>query len=37
MNEEQIQKCKMCKNYDDTWDYHCFCDDCKKRIRQVEE
>lgn len=29
---EQLHKCPMCKDYDDTWDINCFCDKCKKLI-----
>ena len=24
--------CKMCKDYNDTWDFECFCEECQKLI-----
>lgn len=34
---EEIQKCKMCKDYDDSWTIECFCPKCKKILKEVEE
>jgi len=35
--ENKIQKCKNCKDYDDTWDIECFCNDCQKLLRDDEK
>ena len=36
--ELTISKCKSCKDYDDTWDIECFCNNCKNNIlNEVEK
>ena len=29
---KQIRKCPVCKDFDDTWDFQCFCSNCQEII-----
>lgn len=31
---EKIAKCKMCKDYDDTWTFECFCNECQEELKK---